>query len=97
KSDFDAPGLSAANELLEYSRLSREDKLRYDWYVDKWRSNVSSINTARDEGKAEGKAEGELEGEARVLELMAKGHTLEQIKDILKLQKNSDSPLLTEM
>ncbi|MDR2581504.1 MAG: hypothetical protein LBC85_11000, partial [Fibromonadaceae bacterium] len=73
RSGFDAPGLSAANELLEYSRLSRENKLRYDWYVDKWRSNVSSINTARDEGKAEGeligeargKAEGELIGEAR--------------------------------
>jgi predicted transposase/invertase (TIGR01784 family) len=38
-------------------------------------------------GKAEGKAEGIAEGEARVLTLVAKGHSLEQIKKILKGKK----------
>jgi predicted transposase YdaD len=35
------------------------------------------------EGRDEGRAEGRAEGEARVLELMAKGYSVEQIKEIL--------------
>jgi predicted transposase/invertase (TIGR01784 family) len=95
KSDFDAPGLSAANELLEYSRLSREDKLRYDWYVDKWRSNVSSINTARDEGKAEGLAEGEARSRADIArKLKASGVPLDVIAQTTGLSSEEIEGLL---
>lgn len=78
--NFEAPGLAEADKLLEYARLSYEDQLSYDSHIDKRRSANSSIYTAKLEGKAEGKAE----GQEQVLELMAKGYTLAQIKEVLK-------------
>ncbi len=59
--DFEAPGLSEANERLEYSRLSAEEKFVYDEFIDLRRSDASTLYTA----KLEGIAEGELIGEAR--------------------------------
>jgi predicted transposase/invertase (TIGR01784 family) len=99
KAKFKAPGLEEANRKLEYSRLSAAERRAYDWYVDKRRSNLSTIYTA----KLEGKAEGELIGEARGLEkgeakgkaealkevfsLLEKGLSLEQAKRKLGIKK----------
>jgi predicted transposase/invertase (TIGR01784 family) len=81
---FDAPGLAEANEILEYNRLSYEEQLIYDKYVDNRRSNESSLYTAeligearglekgKAEGLAKGKAEGLAEGEAKVKISVAK-------------------------
>ena len=74
--NFEAPGLAEADRLLEYARLSYEDQLSYDSHIDKRRSANSSIYTAKLEGRAE--------GQEQVLELMAKGYTLDQIKEALK-------------
>lgn len=63
KPKFKAPGLSEANDKLEYHRLSPEERRSYDKYVDNWRSNYSSIYTAKLNGRIEGKAEGLAEGE----------------------------------
>jgi predicted transposase YdaD len=82
--NFEAPGLAAANDLLEYSRLSLEDQRAYDKHVDYRRSSESSVYTAKLEGRDEGRAEGRAEGETRVLDLMAKGYSIEKIKEILK-------------
>jgi predicted transposase/invertase (TIGR01784 family) len=73
--NFKAPGLAEANEKLEYSRLSYEEQLIYDKYVDRDRSDKSTLYTARLEGEdigeerglKKGKAEGELIGEERGL------------------------------
>jgi len=72
KSKFKAPGLNEAYEKLEYHRLSPKARRAYDNYVDKLRSDSSTAYTAKQEGRNE------------VLELMAKGYTLAQIKEVLK-------------
>ena len=76
KEEFDAPGLIEANEKLEYHRLSLAERRAYDLHVDTWRSNYSTIRTAKLNGRIEGefigiekgKVEGELIGEARGIE-----------------------------
>jgi predicted transposase/invertase (TIGR01784 family) len=91
KPKFKARGLAEAAEKLEYSRLSAKARRAYDKYIDIRRSNKSTVYTAKLEGRAEGeiigKAKGEAIGEARVLTLVAKGHSLEQIKKMLKGKK----------
>ncbi len=62
--------MEAANQKLEYSRLSLEDRLAYDKYVDIRRSNRSSLYTAKLEGRAEGKAEGKTERNKEVAKNM---------------------------
>jgi predicted transposase/invertase (TIGR01784 family) len=59
---FKAQGLAQARELLDYDRLSDEDKRAYDRAVDNRRSQRSSIYTAKKEGRAEGLMEGEAIG-----------------------------------
>jgi len=87
KQEFTAKGLKEAKEKLDYLKLSLEEQAEYDRKMDKRSSFKSVMHTARLEGKAEGEligeARGKAEGEARVLELMAKGYSLEQIKEIL--------------
>jgi predicted transposase/invertase (TIGR01784 family) len=91
KRDFGAPGLLEADERLEYSRLSPEEKLRYDRFIDMrtcddnyiYTAKVESRAEGRAEGLAEGKAEGELVGEARGIE---KGKKQEKI-DIARQMK----------
>ncbi|GBU24752.1 hypothetical protein R83H12_01387 [Fibrobacteria bacterium R8-3-H12] len=68
KPSFKAPGLSDANDLLEYSRLDEKARRAYDRHIDYRRSENSTIYTAKLEGRAEGKAEGEFLGEARGIE-----------------------------
>jgi predicted transposase/invertase (TIGR01784 family) len=80
KPEFNAPGLEEAVKKLEYSRLSPEERLAYDKYVDICRSNRSSLYTAKLEGKAEGKAEGEAIG-------IEKGKT-EGITEVAKNMKS---------
>jgi predicted transposase/invertase (TIGR01784 family) len=79
KPGFKAPGLGAANERLEYSRLDAKSRSAYDKHIDNRRSENSTIYTA----KLEGKAEGELIGEARGVEKgKAEGilHTAKKMK-----------------
>jgi predicted transposase/invertase (TIGR01784 family) len=62
KPGFKAPGLSIANEFLEYSRLDAKARRAYDKHIDNRRSENSTIYTAKLEGRAEGKVEGEALG-----------------------------------
>jgi hypothetical protein len=84
--EFDAPGLAEAKEMLEYSRLSYEEQLIYDRFVDLDRSDNSSLHTAREEGKAEG----ELIGEARGLEKGKAGGILQTAKAMLAKGMSTD-------
>ena len=92
--EFQAPGLEAASKLLEYSRLSIDDRRAYDKYVDVRRSNDSTIYTAKLEGKAEGEAigleKGKAEGKAEekietARRMKAKGLGFDVISDIVGL------------
>ena len=91
KPKFKARGLAEAAEKLEYSRLSAKARRAYDKYVDIRRSNRSTVYTAKLEGEAIGEArgleKGKSEGRNEVLTLVAKGHSIEQIKKILKGKK----------
>ncbi|MDR3133323.1 MAG: hypothetical protein LBU42_04790, partial [Prevotellaceae bacterium] len=92
---FEAQGLAQARELLDYDRLSDEDKRAYDRAVDTRRSQWSSINTAKKEGLIEGeaigrekgKAEGEAIGREKTLIEMALNLWRKQlsVKDISEL------------
>jgi predicted transposase/invertase (TIGR01784 family) len=93
KSKFKAPGLEEANRKLEYSRLSAAERRAYDWYVDKRRSNLSTIYTAKLEGKAEGLAEGKAEGKAEGL-AEGKAEGILQTARKMKAAGVSDSVIL---
>jgi predicted transposase/invertase (TIGR01784 family) len=90
ESNFKAPGLAEASEKLEYNRLSYEEQLIYDKYVDRDRSDKSTLYTARLEGEdigeergiKKGKAEGELIGEERGIK---KGKAEEKISIAKKM------------
>jgi predicted transposase YdaD len=62
KPEFKAPGLKEASKKLDYHRLSPAERRAYDKYIDNWRSNESTIYTAKLNGKAEGLAEGKAAG-----------------------------------
>jgi predicted transposase/invertase (TIGR01784 family) len=97
--DFKAPGLQEADERLEYSRLSPEEKLRYDRFIDIRTCDDNYIYTAKAEGRAEGKAEGELAGEARGIEKgMAEGKKQEKIDIARQMEaKGMDLELISEI
>jgi predicted transposase/invertase (TIGR01784 family) len=62
--DFKAQGLLQAREVLNFERLSDEEKVAYERALDDRRSKRSSIQTAKMEGLTEGRAEGLAEGKA---------------------------------
>lgn len=61
--DADAPGLKAAREKLQLSRMSREEQAAYRRYWDDRVILADQIYTAKGEGRLEGRAEGRAEGE----------------------------------
>ncbi len=63
-----AKGLAKAKKLLDYDKLSPEDKLDYDHEVKRLRHLRSMFLTADLEGRSRGLKEGELIGEARGIE-----------------------------
>lgn len=75
KDNFKAQGLAQARELLDYDRLSEEEKRIYDQVEDARRSLRSSIYTAKIEGRVEGEEIGRVKGEevgrAKALKEMA--------------------------
>ena len=78
--DFTAPGLPEARERLREANMSDAERLRYRSYMESMRHARSVIRTNYEDGLDKGREE----GKAMVLELMAKGHNIEQIKELLK-------------
>jgi hypothetical protein len=88
---FKAQGLAQARELLDYDRLSDEDKRAYDRAVDTRRSQRSSIYTAKKEGLAEGEAIGREKGKAE-------GEAIGREKALIEMVLNAhraNTPLAT--
>ncbi|KAA6343205.1 hypothetical protein EZS27_009111, partial [termite gut metagenome] len=62
KSDFKAPGLDKAREVLEYDLLTPEEKRTYDRALDAALGRESALYTAKEEGIEEGIEKGKMEG-----------------------------------
>ncbi|KAA6339854.1 hypothetical protein EZS27_012251, partial [termite gut metagenome] len=62
KSDFKAPGLDKAREVLEYDLLTPEEKRTYDKALDAALGRESALYTAKEEGIEEGIEKGKMEG-----------------------------------
>ena len=60
--DADAPGLKAAREKLQMSKMSKEEQAAYRRYLDDRVILADQIFTAKGEGRLEGRAEGRAEG-----------------------------------
>ncbi|MDR2775641.1 MAG: Rpn family recombination-promoting nuclease/putative transposase [Tannerella sp.] len=56
KDDFSAKGLLKARDVLDYSRLSPEDKADYDYEQSVKSHNLSQIASAKEIGRSEGEA-----------------------------------------
>ncbi len=87
--DADAPGLQAARRKLDFSRMSREESLAYDFYWMDRHSISNQIFTARGEGKMEGIAEGIAKGRA---EGIAEGRAEIQHEMVLNMAHNGLTP-----
>jgi predicted transposase/invertase (TIGR01784 family) len=106
KDGFSAQGLAQARELLDYDKLSDEDKRAYDRAVDNRLSEQSSIDTAKKEGLIEGEAIGLEKGEAIGLEkalrsvvLNAKrdGHSITQIQALTGLSPETIDAIINTL
>lgn len=71
--DADAPGLKAAREKLQLSKMTKEEQAAYRRYLDDRVILADQIFTAKGEGRLEGRAEGREEGreEGRAEERLA--------------------------
>ncbi|MDR3194527.1 MAG: Rpn family recombination-promoting nuclease/putative transposase [Tannerella sp.] len=90
KDGFKAQGLKKAQEVLNVGCLTNEERKEYERMLDAHRSNASSINSAklegREEGREEGRAEGKAEGQAELVKHIAKtGHSPENIAGLTGL------------
>ena len=84
--DADAPGLKAAREKLQLSKMTREEQAAYRRYLDDRVILADQIFTAKGEGRLEGRAEGERKKSVEAARKMkAKGFTVEDIMDVTGL------------
>ena len=61
KGEFSAKGLQRAAEELDILKLSKDERMEYERYIEDKRVAESSIKTSWLEGKIEGKLEGKIE------------------------------------
>ena len=83
--DADAPGLKAAREKLQLSKMTREEQAAYRRYQDDRVILADQIFTAKGEGRLEGRAEGLEEGRAEGLE---EGRAEEKLSNARSLKEN---------
>ena len=68
--------------IAEVGALSKEDRIKYDESLRKFRDTISVMEGQRLEGKAEGRAEGLAEGKAEVaVKLKAMGLSVSDIAE----------------
>jgi predicted transposase/invertase (TIGR01784 family) len=75
-------------DIAKIASFSMEERAEYEADMMNKLDQYAIVKCARDEGREEGEARGEARGvaigEAKILDFMAKGYSLEQIKEILK-------------
>jgi predicted transposase/invertase (TIGR01784 family) len=62
KDEFKAKGIHKASEELDILKLSREERIEYQRFIEDWRVGESSIQTSWLDGHDKGKQEGREEG-----------------------------------
>jgi predicted transposase/invertase (TIGR01784 family) len=77
KSEFRAKGLQKAAVELDILKLSKEDRLEYESYIEDKRVLESSIRTSWFEGEMKGKIEGKIE---IAREMLKDGESNDKIK-----------------
>ena len=83
-----AKGLLMAKENLDILKLSKEERIEYDIYIDNWRDRESAMISNYIAGELKGKAEGKAEGEANK-ERYAMNFAQEKLKEkALETAKN---------
>lgn len=87
KDEFQAKGIHKASEELDILKLSKEERIRYERFIDDWRVGESSIKTSwmkgHDKGIEEGMEKGKEKGKIEVaLRLIDKGMTVEEAAEI---------------
>jgi len=71
-------------DVAKLCKFTPEERAKYEADMMNRRDLYASNMTHRKEGKEEGLAEGITIGETRALDLMAQGHTYDQIKELLQ-------------
>ncbi|KAA6344242.1 hypothetical protein EZS27_008135, partial [termite gut metagenome] len=98
KSDFKAPGLDKAREVLEYDLLTPEEKRTYDRALDAALGRESALYTAKEEGIEEGIEKGKMEGRIEiVLNAHRSGLTLEVIGTITGLPQEEIQAIILQL
>ncbi len=89
KSNFKAKGIQKAGKVLDEMKMSKEERLAYDRFIDNRRIALSQLNTARLEGQIDGEKIGEVKGQVKTyFNLIKKGRlTLEEVADDLNISK----------
>ena len=77
-------------EVAEVSKLSKEDRIKYDHALKRYRDTLNAITGAEQKGRTEGRAEGRAEGvRVKALEtarrMKDKGFSVEDIAEITDL------------
>ena len=94
---FSAPGLKEAGEKLKYQKMSKEEQIKYDKYMETFAVSESEIKTARYEGREEGREEGIEEGRIQmILNAYKKGLPISIIADIADRTENEVKRILVE-
>lgn len=63
KDEFKSKNIKKAEEKLDVLKMSKEERKRYENYLENLASELDIIETAKEEGREEGIIEGKLEGE----------------------------------
>jgi predicted transposase/invertase (TIGR01784 family) len=90
KSEFSAKGLKKAAEELDILKLSKEERVAYERYIDDWRVGESSIKTAWAKGEIKGRMEGKIE---IAIEMIKDGESYDKIRRYTGLTDNEINEL----
>lgn len=73
-------------EVAEVSKLSKEDRIKYDHALKRYRDTLNTINGAEEKGRAEGRIDvaKKLKADGMTIELIAKytGLSVEEIESL---------------
>jgi hypothetical protein len=103
KDEFTAKGLDKAKEILDYDKLTSEEKRDYDNLLRIRKENTVSLKSVKDtgliEGRKIGREEGKIEGiketeESVVIESFKSGLSFEIISTITKLSNDEITSIL---
>jgi predicted transposase/invertase (TIGR01784 family) len=92
KEEFTAKGLAKARKLLDRDKLTREERIDYDYFLQMRSKDLSDISTAKDEGRIEGRIEGREEGreEGRIEREKLAKELEDALAELARLRKTRD-------